>query len=128
MFPAFRRPGEGEELVLDRNVFVESVLPHSVRRTLTGEELDAYRVPFIRRADRLPILVWPREIPVDGTPSDFVQRVETYDARLASSADVPKLLLTVDPGAIMSASTIKWCRGHIAAIDVERMGAGIHFV
>lgn len=70
MFQAFRRPGEGEELILDRNFFVEDVLPHSVKRTLTGEEFDAYRAPFTKRADRLPILVWPREIPIDGTPSD----------------------------------------------------------
>ena len=128
MFQAFRRPGEGEELILDRNFFVEDVIPHSVKRTLTGEEVDAYRAPFTKRADRLPILVWPREIPIDGTPSDVVQRVEAYDAWLASATEVPKLLLTFDPGAIMSASTIKWCRDHIAAIEVEHIGAGIHFV
>jgi hypothetical protein len=128
MFQAFRRPGEGEELILDRNFFVEEVLPHSVKRTLTGEDFDAYRAPFTKRADRLPILVWPREIPIDGTPSDVVQRVEAYDAWLASSTEVPKLLLTFDPGAIMSASTIKWCRDHVAAIEVEHIGTGIHFV
>jgi haloalkane dehalogenase len=67
---------------------------------LTGEEVDAYRAPFTKRADRLPILVWPREIPIDGTPSDVVQRVEAYDAWLASSStEVPKLLLTFDPRA-----------------------------
>lgn len=69
-----------------RNFFVEDVLPHSVKRTLTGEEFDAYRASFAKRADRLPILVWPREIPIDGTPSDVVQRVEAYDEWLASSS------------------------------------------
>ena len=128
MFQAFRRPGEGEELILDRNLFVEAVIPASVLRTLSSDELEVYRAPFTERAHRLPTLVWPREIPIDGTPSDVVRRVETYDAWLESSTEVPKLLLTFDPGAIMSPSTIKWCQDHIAALEVEHIGPGIHFV
>jgi haloalkane dehalogenase len=128
MFQAFRRAGDGEELLLDRNFFVEAVLPHSVKRTLSEEELDAYRAPFTDRAYRLPILVWPREIPIGGTPADVLKRVETYDAWLGSSTQVPKLLLTFDPGAIMSVSTIRWCQDHIASLEVEHIGPGIHFV
>jgi haloalkane dehalogenase len=128
MFRAFRRPGEGEELLLDRNFFVEGVFPHSVKRTLSEEELDVYRAPFTERASRLPILVWPREIPIDGTPADVVRRIETYDAWLESSAEVPKLLLTFDPGAIMTPPTIRWCQDHVAALEIERIGPGIHFV
>jgi haloalkane dehalogenase len=128
LFQAFRRPGEGEELILDRNLFVESVLPHSVKRTLSEEELDAYRAPFTDRAQRLPTLAWPREIPVDGAPADVVRRVETYDIWLGSTTEVPKLLLTFDPGAIMTPSIIRWCQDHIAALEVEHIGTGIHFV
>ena len=128
MFQAFRRPGEGEELILDRNFFVEGVLPNAIQRTLSEEELDAYRAPFTERAQRLPTLAWPREIPIDGTPADVVRRVETYDAWLGSSTEVPKLLLTFDPGAIMTPSTIRWCQDHIAALEVEHIGPGLHFV
>ena len=128
MFQAFRRPGDGEELILDRNFFVEQVLPNAVLRTLSSEELDTYRAPFTERASRLPTLVWPREIPLDGTPADVVKRVEAYDAWLESSTGVPKLLLTFDPGAIMTAPTIRWCQDHIAALEVEHIGPGIHFV
>jgi haloalkane dehalogenase len=128
MFQAFRRPGEGEELILDRNYFVEYVIPHSVQRTLSDEELNTYRAPFTERASRRPILAWPREIPIDGTPADMVNRVEAYDTWLESSTQVPKLLLTFDPGAIMTASTIRWCRDHIADLEVEHVGPGIHFV
>jgi haloalkane dehalogenase len=128
MFQAFRRPGEGEELILDRNFFVEFVIPHSVQRTLSSEELDAYRAPFTERASRRPILAWPREIPIDGAPADVVKRIEAYDTWLERSTEVPKLLLTFDPGAIMTPSTIKWCRDHIADLEVEHVGPGIHFV
>jgi haloalkane dehalogenase len=128
MFQAFRRPGEGEELILDRNFFVEQILPNAVLRTLSSEELDAYRAPFTERAARLPTLVWPREIPLDGEPADVVKRVEAYDTWLESSNGVPKLLLTFDPGAIMTPPTIRWCEDHMAALEVEHIGAGIHFV
>ena len=128
MFQAFRRPGEGEELILDRNFFVESVLPHSILRTLSGDELGAYRAPFAERASRRPILAWTREIPIDGAPADVVKRVEAYDTWLACSIEVPKLLLTFDPGAIMTPSTIRWCQDHISALEVEHIGPGIHFV
>jgi haloalkane dehalogenase len=127
-FQAFRRPGEGEELILDRNLFVEQVLPNAMLGTLSSEELDTYRAPFTERAYRLPTLAWPREIPVDGAPADVVRRVQAYDAWLESSARVPKLLLTFDPGAIMTPSTVKWCQDHIAALDVEHIGPGLHFV
>ena len=127
-FQAFRRPGEGEELILDRNLFVEQVLPNAMLGTLSGADLDTYRAPFTERAYRLPTLAWPREIPVDGAPADVVRRVQAYDAWLESSAGVPKLLLTFDPGAIMTPSTVKWCQDHIAALDVEHIGPGLHFV
>jgi haloalkane dehalogenase len=127
-FQAFRRPGEGEELILDRNLFVEQVLPNAMLGTLSSEELDTYRAPFAERAYRLPTLAWPREIPVDGAPADVVRRVQAYDAWLESSAGVPKLLLTFDPGAIMTPSTVKWCQDHFAALDVEHIGPGLHFV
>ena len=128
VFQAFRRPGEGEELILDRNLFVEQVLPNAMLGTLSGADLDTYRAPFTERAYRLPTLAWPREIPVDGAPADVVRRVQAYDAWLESSAGVPKLLLTFDPGAIMTPSTVKWCQDHIAALDVEHIGPGVHFV
>jgi haloalkane dehalogenase len=128
VFQAFRRPGEGEELILDRNLFVEQVLPNAMLGTLSSEELDTYRAPFTERAFRLPTLAWPREIPVDGAPADVVRRVQAYGAWLESSAGAPKLLLTFDPGAIMTPSTVKWCQDHIAALDIEHIGPGLHFV
>jgi haloalkane dehalogenase len=128
MFQAFRRPGEGEELILDRNLFVEQVLPNAMLGTLSSDELDTYRAPFTERAYRLPTLAWPREIPVDGEPADVTRRVQAYDIWLESSTEVPKLLLTFDPGAIMTPPTITWCQDHIAALDVEYVGPGLHFV
>jgi haloalkane dehalogenase len=128
IFQGFRTPGTGEQMILDQNMFVEGVLPAAVLRPLTTDEMEAYREPFRERADRLPTLVWPREIPIDGEPADVAELVSSYDRWLASSEDVPKLLLTFEPGAIMSEPVVRWCRENIAALEVAHAGQGVHFV
>jgi haloalkane dehalogenase len=128
IFEGFRTPGTGEQLILDQNLFVEAVLPASMFHQLTADELDVYRSPYRDPKDRVPTLVWPRELPIDGQPADVVATVEAYDKWLASSADVPKLLLTFEPGAIMSEPVVAWCKEHIAGLEVVPAGRGIHFV
>lgn len=128
IFQGFRTPGTGEEMVLDQNLFVEAVLPASMLHQLTAEEMEAYREPFREPAHRLPALAWPRELPIDGEPADVVELVDSYGRWLASSEDVPKLLLTFDPGAIMSEPVVRWCRENITALEIADAGQGIHFV
>jgi haloalkane dehalogenase len=128
LFQGFRTPGTGEQLILNQNMFVEAVMPASMLHQLTAKEMDAYREPFREPAHRLPTLVWPRELPIDGEPADVVELVDSYDEWLASSENVPKLLLTFDPGAIMSEPLVRWCQEHIAALEVANAGQGIHFV
>ena len=127
IFQGFRAPGKGEELVLERNMFVEAVLPGAVITPLSDETMAAYRAPFATAESRRPTLQWPREIPIDGEPADVVGIVEAYDRWLASTPDVPKLLLTFDPGAIMSPAVLDWCRSTIAGLEVEPAGRGSHF-
>ena len=87
--------------MLDKNVFVEAVLPGSVIRTLTDAEMDEYRRPFREPGEsRRPTLTWPRQIPIDGEPADVVEIVAAYADWLATS-DVPKLLVVAEPGAIL---------------------------
>lgn len=92
------RTDKGEEMVLVENVFVEQLLPRMVIRPL-GEEMDVYRAPFRERDYRLPTLVMPREVPVNGEPADVAAIVDTYGKWLASS-EVPKLFINAEPGAI----------------------------
>jgi haloalkane dehalogenase len=128
IFQGFRTPGTGEQLVLEQNMFVEAVLPGAMLHQLTAEEMDAYREPFREPSHRLPTLTWPRELPIDGEPADVVELVSSYDRWLASSEDVPKLLLTFEPGAIMSEPVVRWCQENIDALEVANGGQGIHFV
>jgi haloalkane dehalogenase len=109
VFQGFRSPA-GEDMVLQKNVFVERVLPGSVLRGLTDAEMAIYRRPYVNPGeDRRPTLTWPREIPVEGEPADVVAIVQEY-AEWLSTSDVPKLFVNADPGAILTGPQREFCR------------------
>ena len=108
IFQGFRSPA-GEEMVITKNVFVEAVLPRSIIRKLSDEEMNEYRRPFVEPEHRRPTLTWPRQIPIDGEPADVTQIVTDY-AEWLSSSDVPKLLVNADPGAILNGPLLDYCR------------------
>ncbi|HLW52260.1 MAG TPA: haloalkane dehalogenase [Candidatus Angelobacter sp.] len=103
------RSNRGEQMVLDQNFFVETILPRAILRKLSDREMAAYRQPFLKREDRLPTLAWPREIPIEGEPADVTAIVESYGKFMSQSA-IPKLLITGDPGAIIRGRTLEFCR------------------
>jgi haloalkane dehalogenase len=124
MFRALRSD-KGEQMVLDENFFVETVLPKSVLRKLSDEEMDAYRAPFKDRAARLPTLVWPRELPIDGEPEDVVEIVQRYGAWLAKSP-LPKLFIAAEPGALLIGRAAEFCRSWPNQWEVTVKG--IHYI
>ena len=108
IFKGFRSPA-GEEMVITKNLFVEAVLPGSIQRKLTDDEMNEYRRPFVEPEHRRPTLTWPRQIPIEGEPADVVQIVTDYGEWLSSS-DVPKLLIKADPGAVLNGPQLEYCR------------------
>lgn len=124
MFRALRSD-QGEPLVLDQNVFVERVLPNSILRALSDDEMARYRAPFRERAARLPTLVWPRELPIDGEPADVAAAVDAYGQWLAGSP-LPKLLVAGEPGALLTGRALEFCHGW----PNQRMATvkGIHYL
>ena len=120
-FQGFRSDG-GEDMILQKNMFVERVLPGSVLRKLTDEEMAEYRRPFANPGeDRRPTLTWPRQIPIEGEPADVVQVVEDYSAWLAAS-DVPKLFINADPGSILVGRQREVCRAWPNQTEVTVQG------
>ena len=125
IFQAMRSPA-GEEIVLQKNIFVERILPASVLRGLTAEEMAVYRRPYLEAGEsRRPTLTWPREIPVEGEPADVVKIVESYAQWLASS-DVPKLFINADPGSILVGPQREFCRTWPNQQEVTV--PGLHFI
>ena len=124
IFQGFRSP-KGEDLVLERNMFVEAVLPSSIIRELTEEEMNAYRAPFDTPDNRQPTLNWPRQIPIEGEPAQMVGLVEAYGAFMASS-DIPKLFINADPGSILVGKQREFCRSWPNQREVTVKG--LHFL
>jgi haloalkane dehalogenase len=125
LFSGFR--GEaGEEMVLQKNVFVERVLPGSVLRGLTEAEMAVYRRPYLEPGEaRRPTLSWPRQIPLDGEPADVVAIVQAY-AEWLSQSDLPKLFVNAEPGAILIGAQREFCRRFPNQTEVTVEGS--HFI
>jgi haloalkane dehalogenase len=125
VFQAMRSPA-GEEMVLVKNVFVERILPASVLRSLTDEEMVVYRRPYREPGEsRRPTLTWPREIPIEGEPADVVAIADAY-ARWLSRSDIPKLFVNADPGTILTGAQREFCRRWPSQQEITVRGS--HFI
>lgn len=125
IFQAMRSPA-GEEIVLVKNAFVERILPASVLRRLTEEEMAEYRRPWAEPGEaRRPMLTWPREIPLEGQPADVTAIVEGY-ARWLATSDVPKLFVNAQPGSILVGAQREFCRRWPRQREVTVRG--LHFI
>lgn len=125
IFQAMRSEA-GEEMVLEKNVFVERILPASIERDLTEAEMTVYRAPYLEAGEsRRPTLTWPRQIPIAGEPAEVVEVVKRYSDWLARS-EVPKLFVDADPGVILTGELRAFCKGWANQTSVTV--PGLHFV
>ena len=124
IFKGFRSE-KGEDLILNRNMFIEGVLPSSVIRELSENEMNAYRAPHLKEEDRQPLLNWPRQIPLEGEPKNVVSLVNDYGAFMSSS-NIPKLFINADPGSILLGKQREFCRSWPNQKEVTVKG--IHFI
>ena len=85
-----------------------------------------YRRPFLEPGEsRRPTLTWPRQIPIDGEPEDVVAVAQAYSEWL-SEADVPKLFVNAEPGALVRGATREFCRAWPNQTEVTVKGS--HFI
>jgi len=125
IFQAFRSPA-GESMILEKNLFVERVLPGSVIRDMSEGEMAVYRRPFENTGeDRRPTLTWPRQIPIEGEPKDVHDIVSEY-AEWLSRTNIPKLFVNVEPGAILTGKQREFCRGFENQTEITVPGT--HFL
>jgi haloalkane dehalogenase len=124
IFQGFRSE-KGEQMILERNMFVERVLPGSVLRKLTEAEMAEYRKPFSKAEDRWPTLTWPRQIPIAGEPAEVAQIVADYSQWMAENG-IPKLFVNAEPGAILVGPVRDFCRSWKNQTEVTVSGS--HFI
>lgn len=124
IFQGFRSD-KGEQMILERNMFVERVLPGSILRKLSDAEMAEYRKPFATPEDRWPTLTWPRQIPIAGEPADVAQIAADYAQWMAQN-DIPKLFVNAEPGAILVGPVRDFCRSWKNQTEVTVSGS--HFI
>ncbi len=90
------RTAEGEALYLDQDLFVRQAFTGGVLTPVSEQDLEAYLAPYPTRESRRPLLAWARQMPLGGEPAGLIPRIEAYDAWLAASPQVPKLMMTFE--------------------------------
>ncbi|MEO3814127.1 haloalkane dehalogenase [Sphaerisporangium sp. B11E5] len=122
------RGDAGEELVLDQNLMVRQAFTGGVLTPLTEDALAPYLAPYPTRDSRRPLLAWARQLPLDGDPADLLVRIEAYDAWLAKSPGVPKLLMTFEgsPTLLIDDRMAAWCTENIASLETVHCGPAGH--
>ena len=127
-FRAFRGPSEvGRKLVIEDNVFVESVLPGGVVRGLTDKEMEHYRAPYLEQSSREPLYRWANEVPIEGNPADVYAIAEKFHAWLLSS-EVPKLFFWATPGIVIGEELAGWYKKTLRNVRSVGIGPGKHYL
>jgi len=126
-FQMFRTPGIGEDMIMTQNIFIEQILPGSMLREITEEEMNYYREPYPTVESRKPVWVWPNEIPIDGEPADVHEIVANYNKWLQET-EVPKILFYVNPGVLVPAPMVEWSKVNLKNLETIYVGEGIHFI
>ncbi|KAM6506966.1 hypothetical protein FALCPG4_018778 [Fusarium falciforme] len=126
-FRAFRDPKLGRELLIDQNLFIEKVLPLSIVRQLSEEEMTHYRRPFLEKSSREPVWRFPNEIPIAGEPADGWEKAQKYMTWLFQT-DLPKLYFWATPGGTITEDKTKEYIQQLRNTKSVHLGPGIHFV
>lgn len=121
-FQAQRSP-KGEDLILEKNLFIEYLLP---LRNIAPEILAVYRRHYRNPGpSRLPMLAWTRDLPIAGEPADVVSIVESY-SRWLSESPIPKLFIDAEPAGFLIGAQREFCRRwpnqHVVTVQ------GAHFL
>jgi haloalkane dehalogenase len=120
------RSQEGEKLVLDQNMFIEQMLPSVTLRSLTNAEMQHYRRPYTTPGDsRMPMLAFPREVPLNGEPSDVANAIDAY-ANWLKHSQIPKLFINAEPGVFITGSVRDFCRTWPNQTEITV--PGLHFI
>jgi len=121
------RSPEGDKVVLEDNFFIETLLPSAILRSLSQEEHQEYRSPFIESgSDRLATLAGPRQLPIAGEPAETVAIIDSYSKFLKSSTQIPKLFINAEPGAFLVGYARDFVRTFPNQEEVTVKGA--HFI
>ncbi len=128
LFKAWQTPGVGEKMILEENMFLEVVLRQAgVATPLTDDVMAAYKAPYPTPESRAPLLAWPRQVPFADKPKEVADTIRAYSEWFLAS-DIPKLMLTVEPGALIPPQAADWLKERLSNLETAHLGPGAHFL
>jgi len=126
-FALLRMPITREAMIYGLNAFLKIIMPRLILRKLSPEEWRQYKHPFRKISARKPMLVWPREIPINGKPARTHRIISAYSTWLQHTY-IPKMMIYATPGAIINQEALAWCRRRINNLETASVGEGLHYL
>jgi len=127
MFRALQDPEQGYQMVMEGNMFVESILPMMINRPLGDEAKVEYGAPYQDVESRLPTWMWPREVPIGGAPASSVALMDDIAAFMGET-DMPVLLTYAEPGVLVPPQAVPFYTNLIGGLETAFVGQGLHFI
>lgn len=114
------------DAIMSGSSFVDKVLPQSMMRPLSDEELQYYREPFINKGSGKPLQQYFKELPRGDGISKVDKIIENYSKALMNSY-LPKLMLYSIPGFITTIATVMWAKEYLPNLEIAEIGEDLHF-
>lgn len=116
-----------EDMMVNKNLFIEGVLPAMINRTLTEDEMNAYREPWNNPEDRKILCKFPQNLVIGGEPKANYDIIMDYQEKLQHS-EMPKLMITVSPGVLIPEEAASWAKDNLPNLTSVHVGNGLHFI
>ncbi len=127
-FQALRSSQEtAENMMVEQNLFIEGVLPMMTVRTLSEDEHNAYRQPWLDPASRKILCKFPQNLCIGGEPKAINDMQQTYMTWLQET-EIPKLAIYAEPGLLLPEEMATWCQDNMPNCQVAKVGPGLHYI
>ena len=119
------RPGASYRAVVIQNYFIEKLLPSSIVRQLTEEEMDEYRKPFPTPESRKVLWQYVNDLPLGKGPDDVVKLIGEY-CHWLQQTPIPKLMLYAIPGFMTTVNSVRWAKENLPDLTLKSLDNAMH--
>lgn len=118
-------PDKGYDAVMNQQFYMNTVLPNTILRKLSAEEMKFYQEPFLKPGSAKPLWQYLQEFPI-GKPTAATVIINKYSHWLQKT-QLPKLMLYAIPGYSTTIATVQWCRDNLSNLKLVDAGDGLHY-
>lgn len=106
---------------------IDGTMKIETKRKLSKVEKTYYNTPYPTADSRKPLAVWPKEIPIEGTPDRNYKIIKVYSEWLKETT-IPKLLLYAKPGMILKKKDVAKIQQEFKNLESVYIGKGKHYI